>query len=171
MQPQRAALVIAGPALAQREVEFTKSAWLAGLRPDQRTAQQLREVSVEFPLLSRDLVVVRCGGTVVTGAVASALVEPVPQRPKHGLLNFSVRRLHTERDNPALSAAEERDLASFIDRLVRVGGVIDTAGLCVLPGRLVWSITVDVTVMNDEGNCGDVAVWARYRAPVAPSPI
>ncbi|CBH11556.1 ribosomal RNA processing protein 45 [Trypanosoma brucei gambiense DAL972] len=160
MQYQRAALVIASPALTQREVEFTKSAWLAGLRPDQRTAQQMREVSVEFPLLSRDVVVVRCGGSVVTAAIATALVEPTPQRPKHGLLHFSVRRLHTERDSPAADGSTQKNLVAFLERLVRTGGVIDTAGLCVLPGQKVWSLTVDVTIMNDEGNCNDAAVWA-----------
>ncbi|KAG8346659.1 3' exoribonuclease family domain [Trypanosoma vivax] len=157
---QRTAQTIASPALSQREVEFTKSSWLVGLRPDQRTAQQLRDVVVEFPLVTRDVVVVRCGGTVISGAIASNLVEPMPQRPKHGLLHFSVRLLQTERESPTATALTQTKLAAFLDRLIRTGGVLDTAALCVLPGERVWSITIDVTVLNDEGNSSDAVVWA-----------
>ncbi|PWV08218.1 putative ribosomal RNA processing protein 45 [Trypanosoma cruzi] len=161
---------IASPALTQREVEFTKSAWIAGLRPDQRGAQQLREVNVDFPLLSRDVSCVRCGGTIVTAAIACELVEPFPCRPKHGIIDFSVRQPYTERDSSA-KTAELKKLTAFLERLIKGGGVVDTEGLCVLPGRRVWSISVDVTVLNDEGNVTDVAVWAtvavllHYRRP------
>ncbi|KEG06061.1 putative ribosomal RNA processing protein 45, partial [Trypanosoma grayi] len=170
MLHQRAAQIIASPALRQREVEFTKSAWLAGLRPDQRKPQQLRDVTVEFPLLSRDVVCVRCGGTVVTAAVACTLVEPYPYRPKHGMLEFSVRQPHTERDSTG-RAAELKKLAAFLERLLKAGGAIDTESLCVLPGRRVWSLRVDVVVLNDDGNAADAAAWAavavllHYRRP------
>ncbi|RNF00499.1 ribosomal rRNA processing protein 45 [Trypanosoma rangeli] len=161
---------IASPALTQREVEFTKSAWLAGLRPDQRGAQQLREVKVEFPLLSRDVACVRCGGTIVTAAIACELVEPSPYRPKQGMLEFSVRQPYTERDSGAKSR-ELKTLTAFLERLIKTGGVVDTESLCMLPGRRVWSVSVDITVLNDEGNVTDVVVWAtvavllHYRRP------
>ncbi|CUG86325.1 ribosomal RNA processing protein 45, putative [Bodo saltans] len=44
--------------------------------------------------------------------------------------------------------------------MIKVGRALDTESLCVVPGLNVWSIRVDVSILNDEGNAEDVAVWA-----------
>lgn len=149
-------------ALLQRNVEFTRTAWRAGLRCDQRGPHQLRELSVEFPLLSRDLVQVRCGGTCATASVSCELVEPSPFRPKHGFFDVHVRQLLNERDS-ITKPKEVKRLGMYLERLFK-GSVIETEALCVLPGRRVWSITVSALVINDDGNALDVVQWAVLAA-------
>ncbi|CAD2220562.1 exosome complex component RRP45 [Angomonas deanei] len=144
--------------LLSHNVEFAQNVWKIGLRPDKRAALQAREISVEFPLLSRDTVQVRCGETSVIAKTACELVEPNPYRPKHGFFNFQSRQLFQERDNPQ-KVKELKKLNSFLERLFR-DNVVETEGLCVLPGRRVWSLQVSVIVVNDEGNVKDVAQWA-----------
>ncbi|KAH9600615.1 Exoribonuclease [Trypanosoma melophagium] len=170
MQPPCAAVPLSRPALMRRGVDFTRAAWAAGLRADERGPAQLRPVAVDFPLPARNVARVRCGGTVVIATAADRLVEPHPRRPRHGMLNCNVRQNPTERDVQAQSQAR-RQLAAFLERVIKGGGVLDTESLCVLPGRRVWSITIDVVVLNDEGNTTDAAVWAtmalllHYRRP------
>ncbi|EPY34168.1 exosome complex component RRP45 [Strigomonas culicis] len=144
--------------LLQRGIEFARKAWWVGLRADQRAAQQLREIRFEFPQLSRDVVEVFCGETVVVAKALCELVEPSPLRPKHGFLTFQCRQLFTARDGAA-KPKELRRLGGFLERLFR-DHVVETEGLCVLPGRRVWSVQVSVTVVNDDGNVRDAAQWA-----------
>jgi exosome complex component RRP45 len=154
----RSAVPVPADALVQRNVEFARTAWRAGLRPDQREANQLRVIEVEFPLLSRDVVQVRCGNTVATAAVTCDLVEPMPFRPKHGFFEVHARQLLHERD-PLDQPKEVKRVSMHLTRLL-AGSVIETEGLCVIPGRRVWSIDVEVMILNNDGNIHDVAQWA-----------
>lgn len=158
----RPAAPVPAEALQQRNVEFTRTAWRVGLRPDQRADSQLRELVVDYPLLTREVAQVRCGGTTASATVSCELVEPSATRPKHGFFEVHVRQLLQERDS--LSKPKElRRLGAFLERLLK-GSVLDTEGLCVLPGRRVWSVCVEVLVLNDEGNAADVAQWATMAA-------
>lgn len=158
----RAAVPVPADALVERNVEFTRTAWKAGLRPDQREANQLRVVEIDFPLLSRDVVQVRCGNTVATANVTCDLVEPTPFRPKHGFFEVHARQLLHERD-PLDQPREIKRISMYLTRLLS-GSVLETEGLCVIPGRRVWSIDAEVLIMNDDGNVHDVAQWAVMAA-------
>lgn len=158
----RSAVPVPADALLQRNVEFARGAWRAGLRPDQREAHQLRVVEIEFPLLSRDTVQVKCGNTVATAAVTCDLVEPMPFRPKHGFFEVHARQLLHERD-PLDQPREVKQLSMYLTRLL-AGSVVETEGLCVIPGRRVWSIDAEVIIWNNDGNIHDVAQWAVMAA-------
>ncbi|AIN98442.1 exosome complex exonuclease RRP45-like protein [Leishmania panamensis] len=158
----RTAVPVPADALVQRNVEFTRTAWKAGLRPDQREANQLRVVEINFPLLSRDVVQVRCGNTVATATVNCDLVEPSPYRPKHGFFEVHARQLLHERD-PLDQSKEIKRISMYLTRLF-TGSVLETEGLCVIPGRRVWSIDAEVIIMNNDGNVQDVGQWAVMAA-------
>lgn len=152
------ALPVPQDVLQRRNVQFTREAWKAGVRPDQRTAHQMRELDITFALLSREVVQVQLGNTVILATTACELVEALPNKPKHGFFHIQVRRPAHERDGAATQRSTKQ-LTVFLNRLFR-GGVVDTEGLCVLPGRRVWSIAVDVHILNDAGNVFDAAQWA-----------
>ncbi|CBZ27123.1 exosome complex exonuclease RRP45 homolog,putative [Leishmania mexicana MHOM/GT/2001/U1103] len=158
----RTAVPVPGDALVQRNLEFTRTAWKAGLRPDQREANQLRVVEMDFPLLSRDVVQVKCGNTVATATVSCDLVEPSPYRPKHGFFEVHARQLLHERD-PLDQLKEIKRISMYLTRLLS-GSVLETEGLCVIPGRRVWSIDAEVIIVNNDGNVQDVAQWAVMAA-------
>lgn len=158
----RPAVPVPADALVQRNVEFAQTAWKAGLRPDQREANQLRLIEIEFPLLSRDMVQVKCGNTVATATVTCDLVEPMPFRPKHGFFEVHARQLLHERD-PLDQPKAIKQISMYLTRLLS-GSVIETEGLCVIPGRRVWSIDAEVLILNDDGNVHDVAQWAVMAA-------
>ncbi|KPI85571.1 putative exosome complex exonuclease RRP45 [Leptomonas seymouri] len=158
----RSAVPVPADALMQRNVEFARTAWRAGLRPDQRESNQLRVIEIEFPLLSRDMVQVRCGNTVATATVTCDLVEPMSFRPKHGFFEVHARQLLHERD-PLSQPKEVKQISMFLNRLLS-GSVVETEGLCVIPGRRVWSIAAEVMILNNDGNIHDVAQWAVMAA-------
>ncbi|KAG5505523.1 hypothetical protein GH5_03552 [Leishmania sp. Ghana 2012 LV757] len=158
----RPAVPVPADALVQRNLEFTRAAWKAGIRPDQREANQLRVVEIDFPLLSRDVVQVKCGNTIATATVSCDLVEPSPYRPKHGFFEVHARQLLHERD-PLDQSKEIKRIGMYLSRLL-CGSVLETEGLCVIPGRRVWSIDAEVIIVNDDGNVQDVAQWAVMAA-------
>lgn len=158
----RSAAPVPADALVQRNVEFARTAWRAGLRPDQREAHQLRMIEIEFPLLARDTVQVKCGNTIATASVTCDLVEPMPFRPKHGFFEVHARQLLHERD-PLDQPKAVKQLSMYLTRLLS-GSVVETEGLCVIPGRRVWSIAAEVLILNNDGNLHDVAQWAVMAA-------
>lgn len=158
----RPAVPVPASALIHHNAVFAKQAWRYGLRPDRREADQLRVVEFDCPLLSRNYVQVRCGGTVASASVSCDLVEPSPYKPKHGFFDIRARQVLNEKD-PLEQPREVKQLGMFLSRLL-TGSVLDTEGLCVLPGRRVWAVAVEVVVMNDEGNIRDVAEWAVMAA-------
>jgi exosome complex component RRP45 len=157
------------------DVPFVRNTWAVGLRPDQRSFLQLRDVSVEFPLDgARNLCIVRLGQTVVSASVECELVEPSTFQPRHGILEFhcatnitdggsgmapQLKRGGIRQRNPLCEQVVKR-----LDAMIKQGKALDTESLCVVPGIKVWSIRVNTTVINDSGNAEDTAVWAAMAA-------
>ncbi|CCW62001.1 unnamed protein product [Phytomonas sp. EM1] len=158
----RPALPIPAETLLRCNSQFSREAWRIGMRHDQREANQLRPLSIEFPFLTDDVTLVRCGDTAATATVTCDLVEPSPFRPKHGFLEFHVRQLLHERDSLE-KPKEIKKISWFLERLFK-NNVLDPEGLCVLPGRKVWSLSVDILIVNDDGNTLDVAEWSAITA-------
>lgn len=55
------------------------------------------------------------------------------------------------------------EIDRIIDRSIRESRAIDVEALCILVGRKVWSIRVDIHVLDDVGNVIDAAVLATVR--------
>lgn len=112
---------------------------------------------------------VKLGVTHVTASIHCHLVEPLPTKPKHGLLDIHVQYMSNERSggssagiggggeltaNPNLFPSSSVQLQRFLLSLFR-GGVVDTEGLCVVPGKHVWSLSIHCCVWNNDGNVVD----------------
>lgn len=105
-----------------------------------------------------------------THVVASTTVEPITppsDRSNEGSLSIvldlspasseSSARDALQRTAVSVSTAETRNC---IDKFVRESRAIDTEALCILAGVKVWSVRVEVDVINDDGNCVDACVMA-----------
>lgn len=56
------------------------------------------------------------------------------------------------------------ELQNFIEKVTRSSRAIDKEGLCILSGKLVWSVTVSLHLLNDDGNIFDAAFLAAVLA-------
>lgn len=114
------------------------------------------------------------GDTRVLAVVTCEVVEPTRHRPNDGFLTFKVD-LSPMCDPRFLHAPKQTDetlaIARIIDRTLRGSRAIDTEAFCILSGKAVWSIRVDVTVLDHNGNLTDSCYLAsllallNYRRP------
>lgn len=65
-----------------------------------------------------------------------------------------------------LSAKEDEKLAltRLLERFFKNGRTVDTESLCILPGERVWSIRLDVHVLDHCGNVTDATCLAALAA-------
>lgn len=53
---------------------------------------------------------------------------------------------------------------NFLDKIVKSSRVTDREGLCIIQGRLVWSVTLTMHLLNDDGNMFDAIFLAAIMA-------
>lgn len=113
---------------------------------------------------------VHLGATHIIGSIHCHLVEPLPHQPKHGFIDIQVKHVAHERScgptaandisvNPNIFPSSTLEIRNFLLRLMK-GGVIDTEGLCVVPGKHVWSLNINLCIANNDGNTLDACELA-----------
>lgn len=147
------------------EKNFIETALLSDLRVDGRRPFDYRCLTINFGREdgSSD---VQLGQTHVMGFVTAQLVQPYRDRPNEGSLSiyteFSpMADPSFEIGRPGESAVE---LGRIIDRGLRESRAIDTESLCVVTGKLVWSIRIDLHILDNGGNLVDAANIAALAA-------
>ncbi|PIA25313.1 hypothetical protein AQUCO_11800009v1 [Aquilegia coerulea] len=147
------------------EKKFIETALLADLRVDGRRPFDYRRLTIKFGKEDGSAEV-QLGQTHVMGFVSSQLVQPFRDRPNEGTLSiyteFSpMADPSFEAGRPGESAIE---LGRVIDRGLRESKAVDTESLCVLSGKLVWAIRVDLHILDNGGNLVDAANVAALAA-------
>ncbi|XVF42917.1 hypothetical protein PTKIN_Ptkin01aG0403700 [Pterospermum kingtungense] len=109
---------------------------------------------------------VQLGQTRVMGIVTAKLVQPYQDRPNEGTLSiyaeFSpMADPSFEIGRPGESAIE---LGRIIDRGLRESRAVDTESLCIVAGKLVWAIRIDLHILDNGGNLVDAANIAALAA-------
>ncbi|KAJ3151411.1 Exosome complex component RRP45 [Geranomyces michiganensis] len=106
---------------------------------------------------------VRLGKTRVTANVSCAIVRPRPGAPTEGSLkfttDFSPMASPAFGDGPS-TGGDEILIARVLERALKGSRAVDAEGLCIVAGEKVWQITVDVRVLDHEGNIVDCACIA-----------
>ncbi|XP_021771010.1 exosome complex component RRP45B-like isoform X5 [Chenopodium quinoa] len=155
------------------EKKFIETALLSDLRTDGRRPFDYRELTIKFGRKDGSTEV-QLGQTHVMSFVTAQLVQPYRDRPNEGSLNiyteFSpMADPSFEAGRPGESAIE---LGRIIDRGLRESRAVDTESLCVLAGKLVWSVRLDLHILDNGGNLLDAANVAAlaslmtFRRPV-----
>ncbi|KAA8533097.1 hypothetical protein F0562_033370 [Nyssa sinensis] len=140
------------------EKKFIETALLSDLRVDGRPPFDYRRLTIKFGREDGSSEV-QLGQTHVMGFVTSQLVQPYRDRPNEGTLaiytEFSpMADPSFEAGRPGESAVE---LGRIIDRGLRESRAVDTESLCVIAGKLVWSIRIDLHILDNGGNLVDAA--------------
>ncbi|PAN06418.1 hypothetical protein PAHAL_1G262800 [Panicum hallii] len=147
------------------EREFIESALQSDLRVDGRHSFDFRKLKISFGREDGSSEV-QLGETHVLGYVTAQLVQPYRDRPNEGTLaiftEFSpMADPAFEPGRPGESAIE---LGRVIDRGLRESRAVDMESLCVVAGKHVWSVRVDLHILDNGGNLIDAANIAALAA-------
>jgi exosome complex component RRP45 len=183
----------AARSLSVNEREFLRASAHAPaiLRLDGRRGDEIRKVRMKLGRWDNGAeCTVQWGvGTRVTALCTAELVPPSTDRPNEGIVNFTVdlspmagtafrqappvgtaplgSSTVTSR-GPNFADKSQRLLSNrilrSIERIVLLGGALDTEALVLIHGSWVWKITVALTVLDDGGNVLDPCVMAALAA-------
>ncbi|HIH31545.1 TPA: exosome complex protein Rrp42 [Candidatus Woesearchaeota archaeon] len=138
------------------------------VRYDGRKKDEYREIEFKIGLIetAEGSAYVKCGNTEVIAGVKISVEKPFPDTPEDGILMVGAELLPLSNpkyeSGPPDSVAIE--VARVIDRGIRESKSIDTKSLCIVKGEKVWSISVDISPINDDGNLIDIGSMAAVAA-------
>jgi exosome complex component RRP42 len=139
-----------------------------GKRLDERGLQDYREIKIEQGLIEKaeGSARVYLGKTEVLVGVKVEQGEPFPDTPNEGVqtVNAELVPLASPNFEPGPPDENSIELARIVDRGIRESHAIDTAKLCIEPGKKVFVVFVDVYVLNHDGNLIDASALAAMAA-------
>lgn len=139
-----------------------------GKRLDGRGLKDYREIKVERGVVEKAAgsALVSVGGTKVATGVKVEVGKPYPDRPEAGALvvNVELTPLASPIFEPGPPGKYSIELARVVDRGIRESKAIDLEKLCLVPGKKVLVVFVDVYVLNHCGNLFDASELASVLA-------
>lgn len=112
-------------------------------------------------------VTVILGQTRVQACVSCEVTQPRPHRPTDGQLFFNVTL--SPMGSPAFeiggrSSPIVTETARILERCFKESKAVDTESLCIIAGQKVWSVRVDIHVLDYCGNIIDCSALAAITA-------
>ena len=111
---------------------------------------------------------VKWGETVVLAGIKTQLGSPFPDTPNTGVItvNVELSPISSPINESGPPGPQAIELARVVDRGIRESKVIpmEDPKLCVIPGKKVWIIFVDIYVIDDGGNIFDASAFAAMAA-------
>lgn len=136
------------------------------VRPDGRAVTGCREVKIHVNTVSSAMgsAMVCYGNTRVIAGVKGKFAEPTINNPNSGYLvpNMMLPMLCNTKYRPGMPADAGVSISHKLATLTT--DITDLMELCVVPGRVVWCLYIDVVCVNDDGNVLDAAVLALSAA-------
>ncbi len=139
-----------------------------GKRLDGRKLTDYREVQLEVGVIERaeGSARVRLGKTEVMVGIKIEVGEPFPDVPNEGVLtvNAELVPLASPTFEPGPPNENAIELARVVDRGIRESKAIALEELCIVPGKKVFIVFVDVYIINHDGNLIDASAMAALAA-------
>ncbi|MBS7656838.1 MAG: exosome complex protein Rrp42 [Candidatus Bathyarchaeia archaeon] len=139
-----------------------------GKRLDGRGLKDYRSIQIESGIIGKaeGSARVRLGKTEVMVGVKIDVGEPFSDRPNEGVLttNAEFVPLASPEFEAGPPGEESMELARVVDRGIRESKAIELEKLCIIPGKKVFVIFVDVYVLNHDGNLIDASTLASIVA-------
>lgn len=147
--------------------EYVKEMINRGTRDGLRDFYQYRSIKVKKNAVNNaeGSAQVDLGNTKVLAGVKLDVETPMPDKPKEGNLMVSAELLPLASSDydPGPPSPEAVELARVVDRGIRAANVVDMASLFIEEEK-VWSIFIDVYVLNYDGNLFDASTLAAMSA-------
>lgn len=130
-----------------------------GIREDNRQMDELRTPDVK--LEDNGYCELHWGNTHLVVKVSSEIIKPFEDRPNEGLLMInnelsSMANIGFDNDrNNIMETLNNR----IIEKSIRKSNAIDLESLCIINGKKVWLIRVDVNILNYDGNLVDSSIF------------
>ncbi len=139
-----------------------------GKRLDDRGLMDYRPIKIETGIIEKAEGSARIllGKTEVVVGIKVEVGEPFSDRPNDGVLtvNSEFVPLASPEFEAGPPSEEAIELARVVDRGIRESKAIDLEKLCLIPGKKVYIIFVDVYVLNHDGNLIDASALAALAA-------
>ncbi|MDV3277246.1 MAG: exosome complex protein Rrp42 [Nitrososphaerales archaeon] len=139
-----------------------------GKRLDGRALDEHRPIKIQTGVIQKanGSAIVNLGNTEVVAGVKIATGTPFPDTPDKGLLvvNAEILPLASAYAEAGPPSPEAIELARVVDRGVRESEMVDLTELCLVPGKTVVTVFVDVNIMNVDGNLFDATSYAVVSA-------
>ncbi|KAI9342898.1 ribosomal protein S5 domain 2-type protein [Obelidium mucronatum] len=152
--------------LSTSERTFVAEALRHGLRVDGRGAYEFRGLSIALGDGGFGSAEVLLGKTRVLANVSAEVVRPAGGSGTEGFVVFNT--VFSPMASPAFEQGrltdEEVLISRMLEKALRRSRAIDTEGLCIVAGEKVWSIRIDIHVLDHEGNILDCACIAAISA-------
>ena len=136
------------------------------IRPDGRASTGCRDVKLHVRTVRSALgsAMVCYGNTRVIAGIKGKLAEPTINNPSWGYLvpNVTLPSLCNTKYRPG--APSERAVALSHRLAALTTDMVDLSELCITPGKVVWSLHLDVVCVCDDGNVWDAVVLAAVAA-------
>ncbi|KAH7910716.1 ribosomal protein S5 domain 2-type protein [Hygrophoropsis aurantiaca] len=138
------------------------------VRPDGRNFGEWRDVHVNVGSISTadGSALVRMGNTTIVCGVKAEIAEPELDSPDDGFLvpNLDLPAICSPKFKPGPPSEEAQILSDKLNESLIASGLISLSSLCIHPGRAVWTLYVDATCINYDGNVFDAALLAMVTA-------
>ena len=142
-----------------------------GKRLDGRNLDEIRPIEIEFDIIKKanGSAKVKLGNTEVVAGVKVETGEPFEGLENKGALILSAEVLPTASpySEPGPPDEETVELARVVDRGVRESQMVDLDKLVLIPGKTVYTIFVDCSIINTDGNLFDATSYAVVSALVS----
>lgn len=139
-----------------------------GKRTDGRALDQLRDATIELGVLktANGSARVKMGKTLVLVGVKLMHAEPFPDTPDSGVLivNAELLPMASPTFEPGPPRVEAIEVARVVDRGIRESEAIDLDKLGIKSGEDVWSVFVDIDVLDHDGGLIDASALAAIAA-------
>jgi exosome complex component RRP42 len=139
-----------------------------GKRLDGRDFSETRQLVIETDIIKKanGSARVKLGDTEVIAGVKVETGEPFEGLENKGALIVSAEVLPTASPyiEPGPPDEEVVELARVVDRGVRESEMIDLDKLVLVPGKIVYTIFVDCSILNADGNLFDATSYATVAA-------
>jgi exosome complex component RRP42 len=145
-----------------------REAILRSKRLDGRNLDEGRPLEIELGIIGKadGSARVRLGNSEVVAGVKVETGEPFEGLENKGALILSAEVLPTASPHiePGPPDEETIELARVVDRGVRESEMVDLEKLALVPGKIVYTIFVDCSIINYDGNLFDASSYAVVSA-------
>lgn len=139
-----------------------------GVRLDGRKIDEYREIKIEVgPIVKADgSALVQIGNTKALVGVKILVGTPFPDTPDEGILtvNADILPIASPYEEPGPPDESTIELSRVVDRGIRESHMVDMESLVLEKGKKVYSVFVDVTVLDVDGNLFDAVSYAAVVA-------
>lgn len=141
-----------------------------GNRTDGRGFWERRQIQVTPNVIKKaeGSAMVKWGESVVLAGVKTQLGAPFPDTPNDGVItvNIELSPISSPTHESGPPGPDAIEIARVVDRGIRESNVIPMQDpkLCVIPGKKVWILFIDIYILDDGGNLLDASALAAISA-------